>query len=228
MTTVLNTVCREWANARPSAFKVVFSAISRLPEVQPKREDASTRCSTLNPIPAKKRKATAPPCQVRLIQSPSHPEGWVGELCNYTVPYQYTVKEFKMLVGQVEKLNMVLAVHTELEEMENILQKFPEAIIVFPHFGDSHEYNHIFKRIDLVAKNANCYVDTSGSGHDRVGMLEYAIKTVGPERVLFGSDSCINCPATVIARVENAFVTEDQKRKILSENLQALLKRVQG
>jgi predicted TIM-barrel fold metal-dependent hydrolase len=153
---------------------------------------------------------------------------WVGELCNYTVPYQYTVKEFEMLVGQVEKLNMVLDVHTELEEMEYIIQKFPEAIIVFPHFGDSQEYNHIFKRLDVVAKNANCYIDTSGYGHDRVGMLEYAVKTVGPERVLFGSDFSINCPATVIARIQNAFVTEEQKRKILSENLQALLKRVQG
>lgn len=153
---------------------------------------------------------------------------WVGELCNYTVPYQYSAKEFEMLVGQVEKLNMVLDVHTELEEMEYIISKFPKATIVFPHFGDSHEFEHIFKRIDLVAKNENCYIDTSGYGHDRVGMLEYAVKTVGQERVLFGSDFSINCPATVIARVENAFLTEEQKRRIFAENLQALLKKAQG
>jgi predicted TIM-barrel fold metal-dependent hydrolase len=153
---------------------------------------------------------------------------WVGELCNYTVPYEYTVKEFGMLVEQVEKLNMVLDVHTELEEMEYIIQKFPRATIVFPHFGDSQEYAHIFKRIDLVAKNPNCYLDTSGYGHDRVGMLEYAVKTIGPERVLFGSDFSINCPATVIARVKNAFLTEEQKQKILSGNAQILLKKVQS
>ncbi len=152
---------------------------------------------------------------------------WVGELCNYTVPYQYTVKEFEKLVEQVVKLNMVLDVHTELEEMEFIIQKFPQATIVFPHFGDGQEYDHIFKRIDLVAKNPNCYLDTSGYGHDRVGMLEYAVKTIGPDRVLFGSDFSINCPATVLARVENAFISEEQKRKILHENLQALLKKVQ-
>jgi len=33
---------------------------------------------------------------------------WVGELCNYTVPYPYTLKEFALLVEQVNKLNMVL------------------------------------------------------------------------------------------------------------------------
>jgi predicted TIM-barrel fold metal-dependent hydrolase len=151
---------------------------------------------------------------------------WVGELCNYTVPYQYTVKEFELLVGQIVKQKMILDVHTDLDEMEYIIQKFPEATIVFPHFGDSREHQHIFKRIELVARNPNCYLDTSGSGHDRVGMLEYAVKAIGPDRILFGSDFSINCPATVIARVEHAFLPEEQKQKIFSENLQALLKRV--
>ncbi len=152
---------------------------------------------------------------------------WVGELCNYTVPYQYTIKEFEQLVQQVVKLNMVLDVHTELEEMEFIIQKFPQATIVFPHFGDGQEYEHIFKRIDLVAKNPNCYLDTSGYGHDRVGMLEYAVKTIGPDRVLFGSDFSINCPATVLGRIQNAFITEEQKQKILAGNVESLLKKVQ-
>ena len=54
-------------------------------------------------------------------------------------------------------------------------------------------------------------------------MLEYAVKTIGGDRVLFGSDFSINCPATVIARIRNALLTEEQRRKILSENLQGLL-----
>jgi hypothetical protein len=153
---------------------------------------------------------------------------WVGELCNYMAPFEYTIKEFELLVAQVVKLNMVLDVHTELEEMEYIIQKFPQATIVFPHFGDGHEYEHIFKRIDAVAAHSNTYLDTSGYGHDRVGMLEYAVKTIGDDRVLFGSDFSINCPATVIARIENAFLTEEQKKRILSENLQALLRKLQA
>jgi predicted TIM-barrel fold metal-dependent hydrolase len=120
---------------------------------------------------------------------------------------------------------MVLDVHTELEEMQYIIQKFPQATIVFPHFGDSHEYGHIFKRIDLVAQHTNCYLDTSGSGHDRMGMLEYAVQKIGADRVLFGSDFSINDPGTVIARIQNSFLSEDQKKKILSENLQQLLKK---
>jgi predicted TIM-barrel fold metal-dependent hydrolase len=150
---------------------------------------------------------------------------WVGELCNYMVPYQYTIKEFELLVEHVVKLGMVLDVHTEHEEIEYIVKSFPEATLVFPHFGDDKEYEHIFKRIDLVAKHRNCYMDTSGYGHDRMGILEYAVKTIGPDRVLFGSDFSINDPSTVLARIHHSFLSDEEKRKVLAGNLEALLAR---
>jgi len=146
---------------------------------------------------------------------------WVGELCNYTVPYQYTIEEFELLVDQAVKLNMVLDVHTNLREMEYVIQKFPQATIVFPHFGD---YESIFQRIDLIAKHPNCYADIAGSGHERVGALEYAMQTIGPDRILFGSDFSINDPSEVIARVENSFLTDDQKQAVLAGNLERLLR----
>lgn len=138
---------------------------------------------------------------------------WVGELCNYTVPYQYTIKEFELLVEQAVKLNMILDVHTNLKEMEYIIEKFPQATIVFPHLGDQQS---IFRRIELVAKHPNCWADIAGSGHERVGMLEYASETIGADRVLFGSDFSINDPSGVIARVENSFLTEEQKKAVLA------------
>jgi uncharacterized protein len=151
---------------------------------------------------------------------------WVGELCNYMIPYNYSMKEFEMLIDHIVKLNMVLAIHTEHGEMEYISQKFSQATIAFAHFGDDKEYDDIFKRIDMVAKNPNYYLDTSGYGHDRVGVLEYAVRTIGPERVLFGSDFSINDPSTVIARIKSSFLTSDQKQKIFAGNLETLLKKV--
>lgn len=151
---------------------------------------------------------------------------WVGELCNYMKPtYSFGAREFETLVQEVVKLRMVLHVHTEDDEIDSVVARFPQATLVFAHFGDAKEYDHIFKRIDLVARHPNCYLDTSGYGHDRVGMLEYAVKTIGPDRVLFGSDFSINDPSTVLARIHNSFLTEEQKRKVLAGNLEALLAR---
>ena len=61
-----------------------------------------------------------------------------------------------------------------------------------------------------------------------MGMLEYAIQTIGPDRVLFGSDFSINDPSAVISRIEHSFLTEEQKEKLLWGNLEALLKGRQG
>jgi predicted TIM-barrel fold metal-dependent hydrolase len=149
---------------------------------------------------------------------------WVGELCNYVVPYQYSAREFELLVDQVSKLNMILSVHNTFEEMHYIIQNFPKATIVFSQFGDSG--GSIFPRIELVAAHPNTYIDTSGEGHDRVGMLEYAVKTIGENRILYGSDFTLNCPATVIGRIQNAFISDEQKQKVLAGNLEALLRRV--
>jgi predicted TIM-barrel fold metal-dependent hydrolase len=56
-----------------------------------------------------------------------------------------------------------------------------------------------------------------------VGVLEYAVEKIGPDRILFGSDFTINDPGTVIARIRNAFITDEQKVKILSGNLVSLI-----
>jgi hypothetical protein len=150
---------------------------------------------------------------------------WVGELCNYVGPlnYEYTIREFELLVNQVSKLKMVLDVHTGLDDMHYVIQKFPEATIVFPHFDDDQS---VFHRIALIATHPNSYIDTSGYGIDRVGILEYAVKTIGEDRILFGSDFSINCPTAALGRIQNAFLTDQQKRKILSGNLENLLRKV--
>jgi predicted TIM-barrel fold metal-dependent hydrolase len=58
-----------------------------------------------------------------------------------------------------------------------------------------------------------------------MGMLEYAVRSIGEDRVLFGSDFSINDPSTVIARIEHSYLTQAQKRKILAGNLKALLRK---
>lgn len=147
---------------------------------------------------------------------------WVGELCNYMIPYEYTIKEFELLVDHVVGLGMILDVHTNHEEMDYVIRSFPEATLVFPHFG---RHDSIFKRIDLIAENENCYIDTSGSGYERMGMLEYAVEKIGPNRVLFGSDFSINEPSSVLARIESSCLSAEQKSRVLSGNLEALLAR---
>jgi hypothetical protein len=93
--------------------------------------------------------------------------------------------------------------------------------IVFPHLGGTRE--DIFARVEIVAKHENTCIELSGSGVERVGILERAVKEIGPDRVLYGSDFTINEPSAVIARVRNAFLTPGDREKILFRNVERLL-----
>jgi hypothetical protein len=115
----------------------------------------------------------------------------------------------------------VVQIHTNTQEMRHLADTYPDATIVFPHLGGNRD--DIFARIDLVAKHKNAHIDLSGSGIERVGILERAVKEIGADRVLYGSDFTINEPSAVIARVRNAFLTPEEREKILFRNVERLL-----
>jgi uncharacterized protein len=146
---------------------------------------------------------------------------WLGEFCNYMTGYKYDTPEWAEVMRLATELNLILHIHTTTSEMRYLAQKFPDAVIVFPHLGANR--NDIFERIEIVAKHKNTCIELSGSGIERVGILEKAVKEIGADRVLYGSDFTINDPATVIARVRNAFLTAEDREKILFRNVERLL-----
>jgi predicted TIM-barrel fold metal-dependent hydrolase len=148
---------------------------------------------------------------------------WLGETCNYMTGYKYESPEWTRVMQLAQSLNYVIQIHTTTAEMRYLAETFPKATIVFPHFGPSKE--QIFERISIVAQHPNTYLEISGSGVERVGILEKAVKEIGSERVLYGSDFTINEPSAVIARVKNAFITAEERDNILFRNLEKLLKK---
>jgi predicted TIM-barrel fold metal-dependent hydrolase len=146
---------------------------------------------------------------------------WLGEFCNYMTGYRYDTPEWGEVMKLAAKLGMVIQIHTNTAEMRMLAGGYPENTIVFPHFGGSRK--EIEERIAIVAAHKNCSIDISGSGVERVGILEKAVKEIGSDRVLYGSDFTINEPSGVIARVNNAFLTSADRENILFRNVQRLL-----
>lgn len=148
---------------------------------------------------------------------------WFGEFCNYMTGYRYDTPEWAEVMKLATKLNLVMQIHATTEEMTYLVENFPSTTIVFPHLGRSKE--DIFARIEIVAKHKNTSIDLSGSGIERVGILEKAVKEIGADRVLYGSDFTINEPSAVIVRVDNAFLTPEERELILFRNVERLLSR---
>ncbi len=148
---------------------------------------------------------------------------WLGEFCNYMTGYRYDTPEWAEVMKLAGKLKMVTQINTNVREMEYLAERFPDTNIVFPHLGGNRD--DIFTRIGIVAKHPNTSIEISGSGIERVGILERAVKEIGADRVLYGSDFTINEPSAVIARVKNAFLTPEDREKILFRNVERLLSR---
>lgn len=148
---------------------------------------------------------------------------WLGEFCNYMTRYRYDTPEWAQVMQLAAKLKMVIQIHTNTAEMRYLAEHFPGTTIVFPHLGPNKD--DIGQRIEIVAKHQNCSIEISGSGIERVGILEKAVKEIGADRVLYGSDFTINEPSAVIARVKNAFLSPEDREKILYRNVERLLSR---
>jgi predicted TIM-barrel fold metal-dependent hydrolase len=147
---------------------------------------------------------------------------WVGELCNYVSGYKYDTPAFNRIMRLIRELKMVVQIHATNDEMSMIVERFPETTIVFPHMGSGDRFK---QRVELVAKHPNCYLEISAGGHDFLGGIEYAVRQIGADRVLFGSDFSINDPSGIISVVDDAVLPGRVKEKLFYKNVETILSR---
>lgn len=94
--------------------------------------------------------------------------------------------------------------------------KYPDATIIMAHIGGNWEVG-----AQAVKGCRNVLVDTCGTICD-AGMIEYAVKMLGAERVVYGSDNCDF--AGQVAKVLSAEISEEGKELILSGNVERVMK----
>lgn len=120
------------------------------------------------------------------------------------------------------KFGMIACCHSTTEEERDALCKaLPHMPIVYAHPG---ERERIEMHIERMRKNENAYLDLSGTGLFRYGMLRYLIDKVGKDRILFGTDYPICNPAMYVHGVLYEKLTDDEYEAIFYKNAKRLLK----
>ena len=92
--------------------------------------------------------------------------------------------------------------------------------------GAAHpgEYEDFMRHIDRMKYSENYYLDLSGYGIFRHGMLRHAIDVFGADRIIFGSDYPTCNPGMYIGGVLfDSLITDNDKEKIFSTNAKRLL-----
>ena len=147
----------------------------------------------------------------------------IGELVPYVDGWDnYSSDEFSVLLDEAGKHNMIVNFHSQGEdEMDEMVKKHKDIIFVAAHPG---EYKEFMRHIERMKMSENYYLDLSGYGIFRYGMLRRAIDTFGIDRILFGSDYPTCNPGMYIGGVLfDRLITDSEREKIFSLNAKKLL-----
>lgn len=101
---------------------------------------------------------------------------------------------------------------------------FPEMNLILAHIGcgfDGEPGRQV--RAILKSKRNNVFADTSSAKSIMPRLIEWAVKEIGADRILFGTDTPLYSTAMQRARIDFAEISDADKRMILRENAIRLL-----
>ncbi len=119
------------------------------------------------------------------------------------------------------KSSNMLERESDSSDVAFLAAKYPELKLIIPHLTGIG-----IRGVMDLAPHKNVYIDTSG-GQPDAGLVEYAVKTIGADRVLFGSDVYGvrgRDQACQMGRILYADISDVDKEKILYSNAKELLK----
>lgn len=148
----------------------------------------------------------------------------MGELVPYMHEWSdYSCKAFDEILDVATQYEMVVNFHSMgNDQMDEMVRKHPDTVFVAAHPG---EYNDYMRHLNRMRMSKNYYLDLSGTGLFRHGMLRRGIDDFGAERFLFGSDYPTCNPAMFIGGVAlDTLISEEEKALIFAGNAKRLLR----
>jgi len=147
---------------------------------------------------------------------------WVAQHCN--------APELDPIIARATELKAIILQHTWIKitgnlpgestpmELAELAARHPKATFLCGHSGGDWEVG-----IRAIRPLENVYADLCG-GDPVAGFTEMAVRELGAERVLYGSDAGGRSFASQLAKVLGADIPDSAKRLILSENFKRLLR----
>jgi len=136
--------------------------------------------------------------------------GWQDSASNYKVLEDKALPD---LVAKLKHTGKPIIFEEELEFTERFVEIFEGLTLIIPHLGGLGGYPldflHTFKYKESI------YFDTALASRDTI--LQF-IKTIGPERVLFGSDVPFSSMKSELSKILSLPISREDKELILYKN----------
>lgn len=119
---------------------------------------------------------------------------------------------------------MSILIHTwgvhDVRLFASVARKYPNAIFMMGHTGG--EPSAILEATELALGQDNIVLDITSSWN-YTGAIEYMVRKVGSERVLFGSDAVFNSQSAALGRVLYAKLPDKDKENIVGLNIARII-----
>lgn len=135
-----------------------------------------------------------------------------------------------VIMEELQKYDMPLLQHTwykttskgaeesDPSDVAYLARRFPHNTIIMAHLCPCGILG-----VEDIAECPNVVVDTSGA-QPEAGYLEYALKRIGVERIVYGSDAPCRDVGTQLAKVQEADLSDEEREMIFCQNARRLLK----
>ena len=146
---------------------------------------------------------------------------WIAKRCDD--------EQIDPIIRRASELNAVIFQHTWLKtkgnypgestpmDLAEMSKRHPKAKLICGHSGGDWE-----RGIRAIRSQRHVAIGIGGSD-PTAGFVELAVRELGAERVIYGSDIGGRSFASQLAKVHGAEISERDKRLILGENLKRLL-----
>ena len=149
-----------------------------------------------------------------------HPEEHLYAIAEHgRALFEFAARNRAVVLGHSSERNSLCADYVRWAN------EFPDVRLILAHLGCGwdNDLTHQVRGIQ-ASQHGNVYADTSSARSIMSGLIEYAVREVGAERVLFGTDTPLYSAAAQRARIDHAGITEGEKRLILHDNAMRLLR----
>ena len=147
---------------------------------------------------------------------------WIGEVLPYMFG-PYDAPSGMVIWKEAEKLGIPVNFHYgEKDVVKNLIAQCPDLKIILAHPGDFFEEYGARARFQMVAEHPNLYMDISGSGLFRWGMLRYAVDLCGADHILFGTDMPVCSAGMNLYGTLSEHLTKEEFVQIFSGNFKRL------
>lgn len=150
--------------------------------------------------------------------------GLVGELVPYMHGWSdYSRGDLGTLLEAAGHYHLPVSFHTvssEQREIDKMVENHPEVTFIAAHPGDKEQF---LRHLERIKRNENYYLDLSGTGIFRYGLIAHGVREVGSERLIFGTDYPICNPRMYVQAVYHEPIAEKDRENILWGNARRLL-----